>query len=247
MLELDWVDDVALLRLAHGKVNALDVELLEAIITGFGEVGEASAVVLTGQGSSFSAGVDLHRILTSSAEEIEHFLDTLSRALLTVFTHPRPVVAAVNGHAIAGGCVLAVAADVRLMSTGTMGLTELNVGVAFPTAALEIVRHAAGSQAQSLILSGRLIEPAEAVEVGFIDWVVDEGQLMEEAMVEARSLARVPAETYETTKRQLHAPAMANIAREYEIYDATVNRTWTSGTGRAALSTFAANLSRTGD
>ncbi|MGI8723130.1 MAG: enoyl-CoA hydratase-related protein, partial [Geodermatophilaceae bacterium] len=61
------------------------------------------------------------------------------------FTHPRPVVAAVNGHAIAGGCVLAAAADVRLMSDGSIGLTELNVGVAFPTAALEIARHAAGS------------------------------------------------------------------------------------------------------
>ncbi len=246
MLEVDWHDEVALLRMAHGKVNALDVELLEAIITAFGEVAEAPAVVLTGQGSTFSAGVDLRRILTSSTADIEHFLDTLSRAMLTVFTHPKPVVAAVNGHAIAGGCVLAVATDVRLMSTGTMGLTELNVGVAFPTAALEIVRHAAGAHAQSLILSGRLIEPAEAVDVGFIDWVVDDDELLEAALVEARSLGRVPAETYETTKRQLHAPAMANIAREYEIYDATVNRTWTSGTGRVALSTFVANLSRPG-
>ena len=244
MLEIDWHDEVALLRMAHGKVNALDVELLEAIITAFGEVASAPAVVLTGQGTSFSAGVDLRRILTSSTDEIEHFLDTLSRALLTVFTHPRPVVAAVNGHAIAGGCVLAVACDVRLMSSGTMGLTELNVGVAFPTAALEIARHAAGSQAQSLILSGRLIEPPEAVAVGFIDWVVDEGQLIDEALIEAHSLGKVPADTYETTKRQLHAPVMANIAREYEIYDATVNRTWTSGTGRVALSNFVANLNR---
>jgi len=244
MLELDWHDEVALLRMAHGKVNALDVELLEAIITTFGEVTDAPAVVLTGQRSTFSAGVDLRRILTSSTEEIEHFLDTLSRALLTVFTHPKPVVAAVNGHAIAGGCVLAVACDVRLMSSGTMGLTELNVGVAFPTAALEIARHAVGPQAQSLILSGRLIEPAEAVDVGFIDWVVDEGQLLDEALIEAHSLGKVPADTYMTTKRQLHAPAMANIAREYEIYDATVNRTWTSGTGRVALSNFVAKLSR---
>lgn len=246
MLDIEWHDEVALLRMAHGKVNALDVELLEAIISAFGEVSEAPAVVLTGQGSTFSAGVDLRRILTSSTDEIELFLDTLSRALLTVFTHPKPVVAAVNGHAIAGGCVLAVACDVRLMSSGSMGLTELNVGVAFPTAALEIARHASGPLVQSLILSGRLIEPAEAVDVGFIDWVVDEDQLLDEALIEAHSLGRVPAETYETTKRQLHAPAMANIAREYEIYDSIVTRTWTSGTGRVALSTFVANLSRPG-
>lgn len=245
MLAIDRLDDgIAVLRLAHGKVNALDVELLEAIIVAFGEVADAPAVVLTGEGSSFSAGVDLRRILISSATEIEYFLDALSRALLTVFTHPRPVVAAVNGHAIAGGCVLAVATDVRLMSGGSMGLTELDVGVAFPTAALEIARHAAGSRVQSLILSGRLIGPPEAVDVGFIDWVVGPDDLLEAAMTEARSLGRIPAETYETTKRQLHAPAMAAIAREYEIYDATVSQTWTSGSGRVAISSFVANLNQ---
>jgi enoyl-CoA hydratase len=245
MLAIERLDDgIAVLRLAHGKVNALDVELLEAIVVAFGEVADAPAVVLTGAGSSFSAGVDLPRILTSSATEIEYFLDALSRALLTVFTHPRPVLAAVNGHAIAGGCVLAVSADVRLMSGGSMGLTELDVGVAFPTAALEIARHAAGSRVQSLILSGRLIDPAEAVEVGFIDWVVDPDELLDAAITEARSLGNIPAETYETTKRQLHAPAMAAIAREYEIYDARVSQTWTSDSGRVAISSFVASLNR---
>lgn len=245
MLAIDRLDDgIAVLRLSHGKVNALDVELLDAIVTAFGEVADAPAVVLTGEGSSFCAGVDLRRILISSSAEIEYFLDALSRALLTVFTHPRPVVAAVNGHAIAGGCVLAVATDVRLMSGGSMGLTELDVGVAFPTAALEIARHAAGSRVQSMILSGRLIDPAEAVEVGFIDWVVDPEDLLDAAISEARSLGRIPAETYELTKRQLHAPAMAAIAREYEIYDATVSQTWTSGRGRVAISSFVASLNR---
>lgn len=242
MLVMDWRGDIAVLRLAHGKVNALDVELLEAIIVAFGEVTEASAVVLTGQGSSFCAGADLHRILRSDTAEIEAFLDVLSRALLTVFTHPRPVVAAVNGHAIAGGCVLAAAADLRLMSGGSIGLTELKVGVAFPTAALEIVRHAIGVSAQALILAGRLVQPAEAVEVGFIDRVVAPDGLLDTALTEARALARIPAETFETTKRQLHAPAMAAIAREYEIYDVTVGRTWTSGAGRVALSAFLAGL-----
>lgn len=245
MLVMDRRDDgVVVLRLVHGKVNALDIELLEAIIIAFGEVADASAVVLIGEGSSFCAGVDLRRILNSGAAGTEDFLDALSRALLTVFTHPRPVVAAVNGHAIAGGCVLAAAADVRLMSGGSIGLTELKVGVAFPTAALEIARHAAGAQAQSLILSGRQIEAQEARQVGLIDRVVGPDQLLEAAITEARALARIPAETYEITKRQLHAPAMAAIAREYEIYDAIVARTWTSDVGRAALSDFLTDLDR---
>lgn len=245
MLQIDRRDgSVAVLRLAHGKVNALDLDLLEAIIVAFHEVADAPAVVLTGEGSSFSAGVDLYRILRNDASETEDFLDALSRALLTVFTHPRPVVAAVNGHAIAGGCVLAAAADLRLMSGGSMGLTELKVGVAFPTAALEIVRHVTGRRAQSLILSGRLIEATEAVEVGLIDRVVDSESLLDTAIAEATGLAQVPKAAYEIVKRQLHAPAMAAIAREYEIYDALVARTWTSESGRAALATFVANLNQ---
>ncbi len=243
MLVMDRRDDgIVVLRLAHGRVNALDIDLLEAIIVACGELADAPAVVITGDGSSFSAGVDLRRILNSDAAETEYFLDTLSRALLTVFTHPRPVVAAVNGHAIAGGCVLAVATDVRLMCGGSMGLTEVKVGVAFPTAALEIVRHAAGRQAQSLILSGRLLEPAEAVDVGLVDRIADPADLLDAALAEARVLAQIPTETYEITKRQLHAPAMAAIAREYEIYDASVARTWTSDRGRSAMSAFLASL-----
>jgi enoyl-CoA hydratase len=243
MLVMDRRDDgIVVLRLTHGKVNALDIDLLEAIIVAFGELADAPAVVLTGEGSSFSAGVDLRRILNNDAADTEYFLDALSRALLTVFTHPRPVVAAVNGHAIAGGCVLAAAADVRLMSGGSMGLTEVKVGVAFPTAALEIVRHAAGRQAQALILSGRLIEPAEAVGAGLVDRIADPGDLLDAGLAEARNLARIPAATYEITKRQLHAPAMAAIAREYEIYDGRVARTWTSERGRSAMSAFLTNL-----
>ncbi len=245
MLVMDRQDDgVVVLRLAHGKVNALDVELLEAIIVAFGEVADTSAVVLTGAGSSFSAGVDLRRILGNDGAGTEYFLDALSRALLTVFAHPKPVVAAVNGHAIAGGCVLALAADVRLMSGGSMGLSELKVGVAFHTLGLEIVRHAAGPRTQSLLLSGRLLQPTEAMEAGLVDRVVESEELLDAAIAEATRLAHIPAQTYDITKRQLHAPAMAAIAREYEIYDAAASQTWTSDTGRAAISAFVAQLNQ---
>ena len=112
--------DVAIVSLAHGKVNAMDVELCEAVTARFEALrqGDSTAVVLTAQGSVFSAGVDLKRIVDGGAAYAERFIPALCGMFEAVLFHPRPVVAAINGHAIAGGCVLACAADLRLMADG---------------------------------------------------------------------------------------------------------------------------------
>ena len=93
-------------------------------------------------------------------------------AFLSVFDYPGPVVAAINGHAIAGGCVVAMAADVRLMSGGLIGLTEVAVGVPFPLAALEICRYAMGTSVTGAMLRAENIDARTALERGWIDEVV---------------------------------------------------------------------------
>src|SRR5213592_706704 len=138
MIELSERDGVALLRLADGKANAMSLDFCEALTARFAALSSARAVVLTGTGTIFSAGVDLVRLLEGGAPYIRKFLPTLSTMLVTVFSHPAPVIAAINGHAIAGGCVLACAADRRVMAGngGRIGVTELLVGVPFPPAAI---------------------------------------------------------------------------------------------------------------
>src|SRR5262245_34195705 len=117
MIELSQRGGVAVMTLAQGKANTLDVALCRDLVRRFAEVSvsAASAVVLTGQGRIFSAGVDLIRAAEGGATYLREFLPELSKAFAAVFFHPAPVVAAINGHAIAGGCVLACAADRRLM------------------------------------------------------------------------------------------------------------------------------------
>src|ERR1700733_1780983 len=144
MIETADYDGIAVLTLDNGPVNALDLELLSAVPGSLAAVADARAVVLTGRGRSFSAGVGLRQITAGRLPYVEKFLPALSLALLTVFEHPKPVVAAVNGHALAGGCVLAAACDIRLMSAGTIGLTELAVGAPFPPGAPEIIPPAVG-------------------------------------------------------------------------------------------------------
>src|SRR5262245_6657115 len=130
MIERTDEDGVAVLRLAHGRANAMDAELCDALTEAMAQAASARAVVLTGTGGIFSAGVDLKRLLGGGRAYLDAFLPSWSRMFERVFFHPAPVVAAVNGHAIAGGCVLAAAADRRVMASdaGRIGVTELLVG-----------------------------------------------------------------------------------------------------------------------
>src|SRR2546430_15836043 len=147
----------------------MSIEFCEALTARFAEISSARAVVMTATGRTFSAGVDLVRLLEGGAPYVRKFLPVLSEMFATVFSHPGPVVAAINGHAIAGGCVLACAADKRLMARdgGRIGVTELLVGVPVPPAAMEIMRCAAAPPFfAGAIFSGAAHTPAEAVPPG---------------------------------------------------------------------------------
>ena len=244
MIDVTDRNGIALVCLDHGKVNALDVELLQAISATMADMADARAVVITGAGRAFSAGVDLRRVVDGGAEYVREFLPALSEALLSVFDCPRPVVAAINGHAIAGGCVLAAAADVRLMSAGTIGLTELLVGVPFPVAALEIVRHAVGPAVSMLALTGVTLDPQQAAAIRLIDDVVDADDLLDQAFARADALARARPEAYATTKYQLHRPARTHIDQHRFDDDLTVRKQWSSPGAQDGIAEYLAGLER---
>src|SRR5262249_55465431 len=127
MIERTQNEGILTLRLTHGKASALDVELLDRLLQELdGMAADVRGVILTGTGSIFSAGVDLFRLMREGPDYGRRFLSLLSRFVRTLFAFPRPVVAAANGHAIAGGCIIVLAADVRLMAEGTgrIGLPE---------------------------------------------------------------------------------------------------------------------------
>ena len=224
-MTLETIDGVSIVRFDHPPVNALDLDLLDDIIvTMRGLTGPA---VITGAGRCFSAGVDLHAIVDGGAEYTDRFMTSLSAAFLAVFDHPAPVVAAVNGHAIAGGCVFAMAADVRLMSAGTIGLTELAVGAMFPMSAMEICRHAMGPSVTQAMLGAGTVEASTAAALGWVDEVVTEDELLPRATALARELAGYAPDTYAMTKQQLHRPARTAIEAGAET-DEVVRASWMS-------------------
>jgi enoyl-CoA hydratase len=243
MLDAEQRSGVTVLRLRHGKVNALDLELLQAITAALREVDEHAVVVLTGTGTTFSAGVDLRRIVAGGPSYVQEFLPALTATFLAIFDHPGPVLAAVNGHAIAGGCVIAAACDVRVMSQGTIGLAELSVGVPFPTAAMEIVRHAAGPAASRLVLTADLLGPAQAQAIGLIHDIAEPSALLDSVIGRAQRLAQIPADVFAFSKRQLQQPARERItARRGD--DRDVLATWSSAATHATIAAYLGQLRR---
>ena len=230
-------EGVLTLRMAHGKASALDVELLDALARELdGAAEDVRALVLTGTGSIFSAGVDLFRLTQEGAEYVRRFLPLLCRFVRMLFTFPRPVVAAVNGHAIAGGCVIVLACDIRLMAEGAgrIGLPELLVGVPFPAAALEVVRFAVPpDNVQSLLYTGQTLRPQEALAAGLVDEVVAPANLLARAREIAGQLAQIPPQVYRLTKQSLRAPALERIERASELQDREALEMWAAAETRA--------------
>ena len=237
MIDVQRRDGVAVIELRHGRVNALDLELVGALSATVRELAEAP-VVLTGRGSVFSAGVDLRRLLDGGAEYVARFLPALDEALLAVFEAPGPVVAAVNGHAIAGGCILAAACDVRLMSGGTIGVPELLVGLPFPVAGLEIMRHATGSRVDELALTGRSVDAEAALAMSLVHELVPTESLLEEAVRRAGALAEIPPLTYRLTKEQLRCEARQRIEAARRAHEQRVLAAWQRDDARAAVAAY---------
>lgn len=230
MIHTDLQDGVAVLRMDHGKVSALDSELLDAIRSELTSIlnSDAGAVILTGSGRAFSAGVDLIRLLEAGEEYTDGFVERLSATCYDLFTCPKPVVAAVNGHAIAGGCILACACDYRIMveGAGKIGVTELLVGVPFPSIALEILQSVAHEHAvRRLVARGETIAASEAYGYGLVDEAVEPGELMPRAFHIAGELAAIPARAYALTKQQMKGPYVKRH-RALREHDTEVAKVW---------------------
>jgi len=243
MIQLTVQDDIALLRLQHGKANALDLELCQALTRELELFRQSApkALVITGIGKIFSAGVDLLRVADEGAPYVRAFLPAMSGMFETLFSLLKPVVAAVNGHAIAGGCILAAAADRRLMvrGDGRIGIPELLVGVPFPVVPLEIMRFAAARHLPSLAYPGTPCSADDALRQGLVDVVIDGDDIVAEAVGAAQALAAVPPTAFALTKRQLREPVLERIHVGSAI-DALVVNAWASDETLSAIRAYVA-------
>jgi enoyl-CoA hydratase/carnithine racemase len=245
MIEIQAKGPVQVLTLFSGSVNAMDVELLEELTLAVRDLQRsgADALIVTGAGRTFSAGVDLKRVVEGGADYTDRLVPALSEAFEAMFCYPGPTVAAINGAAIAGGCVLACACDRRLIGPDAeIGTSELRVGVPLPVAALEVMRYACGDRAEEVLLGGRTHRGPEAVAAGLAHRVVAE-DLVEAAVAEASDLGTIPPDAYRHTKTRLRAPTMARIRAAVDG-DGEVRQMWGAEETQQRLAAYVEHLKR---
>ncbi|HTZ86368.1 MAG TPA: enoyl-CoA hydratase/isomerase family protein, partial [Solirubrobacteraceae bacterium] len=165
---------------------------------------------MCGREGFFSAGVDLKEVPTYGPEQQRRGVQAINEMALIAYGLPCPVVGAITGHAIAGGLVLALCADLRIASSaGRYGLTEVKVGVPYPQAAIGVVRAELSPQAARLLaLGSELTDAHECERLGVFDEVLDGEDVLPRALHHAMRLAAMPPEVYARTKRDLREPTL---------------------------------------
>jgi enoyl-CoA hydratase len=246
MVHVEHRDGVAVVRFDRPPANAIELESARELEREIGAVESDAAVrafVLVGTGAFFSAGVDLKAIPAYGPADQQAMVMAINRLIGRIYGSPRPVVAAVNGHAVAGGLVVALACDYRVACREDvrLGLTEARVGVPYPVAALAVVQaELSPPAARRLVLVAKNGTPADALADGVVDELVPRAAVLDRAVAVATELGALPADTYARTKHQLRAPTLARIDEVLATGSDPMLARWiTAETGPAAAATLA--------
>lgn len=206
------LDGVALVTIDRPPANAMDPEFIESGLAVLETLRSSTpdAVVLTGTDRFFSAGADLRAVPALSPDEQAEMARRINALFSGWFTLPRPVVTAVNGHAVAGGLVLALCGDARVGPTsGRFGLTEVAAGIPFPSAAMAVVRSELPMPAlRRLTLRAELVDASTAARLGIFDETVADAAVVDRGVELAREMGALPAQAYAMVKAQLRAAAL---------------------------------------
>ncbi len=229
---VDSRGSIAVVRIDRAPANAMNPELLEEIISVTEELAASlpDAVVIVGRDGFFSAGLDLNLVPTLDAAGQAGMIMAINRMVAAWYGFERPVVGAINGHAIAGGIVLALCADYRVGSRkGKLGLTETRVGVPYPANAIAVVKaELSPPAARYLVMRAHLVDPPEALDLGMVDELADPDAVLARALDMAAELGDMPSDAYATVKQQLRGPMLAEMQRVVESGTDPVAQGWLS-------------------
>lgn len=249
MIEIQDHGNVRELRLARPPANALETGILQALISAIGAAPEAGAraIVLSGRPGMFSAGLDVPLLLQQTRAQMIEFWRQFFGAQQAIAASTVPIAAALTGHSPAGGAVLAMHCDYRVMAEGKykIGLNEVQVGL-FPGPIIHgaLKRLVGPRQADRLLSGGVLLSAAEALATGFVDRLVPETEVVAAALEWARGMAALPPRALAQTRDMARADLVALTAglteRDYEA----MNAAWYSEETQATMQQLVAKLKK---
>ncbi len=230
---------VRLWRLHRGRGNALDENTLGALAAAFRRAdGDPKPIVLASAARSFCTGLDLDFAIELDRTGMARLMRAFEEALRACYLHPAPVVAAIAGHALAGGALLALCCDRRILAARgcRFGIHGIHLGVSYPEIAIEVLRDSWPRRlVEELLYEGRIYEPQDALRRGLVDLVVPGEEVEEEAVACARSLASPSLAAYALAKASVRRRAGERLARNTPGADESWLDQWFSPKTRAKL------------
>lgn len=214
MLTLEQTGNVAIFHLDDGKANAVGHTFIDAMNDALDQAQQgAKAVVLHGRDGVFSGGFDLKEF-QKGVQATNQLVSRGAHLLLRMFTHPQPIIAACTGHAVAAGAFMLLASDTRIGTSGAfkIGLNETAIGMTLPVFGLQLAQARLSKRHQtSAVIQANLLDPASAVDAGFLDDVVAANEALPRSTSIAAELAELPGDAYHANKLAMRAPYISVI------------------------------------
>ncbi|ACU02451.1 MULTISPECIES: enoyl-CoA hydratase/isomerase family protein [Pedobacter] len=243
-------DHLSIITLDRGKSNALNREMITELSDMLHNIAgdpNIAGVIITGKENFFSAGLDLIELYNYNEAEAESFWHLFLNFTAAITAFKKPLVAAVNGHSPAGGCVIALACDYRIMAEGNyiIGLNEVPVGIIVPNSIFNLYAFWLGqANASRSLLEGKLFSPDEALQIGLVDELVNPAGILTAAERKIRKYMAMERNTWEQSKLNIRQGLIASTGADQSEALQKMLKQWWAPTTRNILKTIIDNLQK---
>lgn len=247
-IKIELIGDKAVIRLDRGKVNAINADVIHDLTQAILELKadeKVRGVMITGKGEFFSAGLDVVELYNYNEEEILNFWRDYDRLLRLMIAFPKPMVAAINGHCSAGGCLLTLGCDYRVMASGNyrIGLNEVALGIVIPETVYHLYSFAIGrSKAYQYLLEGKMHSPEEALSCGLIHEMLPLEQVELHAQKQLDHYLKFSTAVWAQSKLNFRNALLQRIRTDFQTTFEHTIRQWWSEESRSIMAGMIAKL-----
>lgn len=239
---------MALIGFNRGKSNALNFEMLQefgSLLNNIEQDESIAGIIIHGKERFFSSGLDLIELYDYDEQQIRDFWKLFLEVVETLISFKKPAIAAINGHSPAGGCVIALCCDYRIMNQGDfiIGLNEIPVGLIVPSSIFSLYSFWLGERkAYQYLIEGKLLSPDEALQDNLVDQVVDSTRLRLEAEKKLQTYIQFDANAWQQSKLNMRREMIASFKEKDDELINTLLKQWWDPSTRSILKTIINNL-----